>query len=99
QQAEGERRRVDRSVPATRESRQEQGIELAARSRRQVHPDDAAVLAEGDSALDSRRHLDNPGSEAGSIDRLVELRQSGILNRAGRCNRTLTFILSLAGRG
>ncbi len=25
--------------------------------------------------------------------------KSGILNRAGRCNRTLTFILSLTGRG
>ena len=43
--------------------RQGQGGQLAAGSRGQVHPDDAALLAEGDAALDHRRLLEAPGRE------------------------------------
>ncbi len=45
---------------------QGQGIELAARAQGRVHPDDAAVLAEGEAALADRRQLEDPRGE-GSV--------------------------------
>ena len=44
-----------------------QGIELAARAGRQVHPDAADVLAEREQPLDHQRHLDNPAREKGVL--------------------------------
>ena len=44
-----------------------QGIELAARAEGRVHPDDAAVLAEGEAAVDHRRHLEDPRGERGIV--------------------------------
>ena len=67
QQVQDQRRRFGRSLHPERVARQGQGSELAARAEGQVHPDVAAVLAEGEAALDPRRHLEDPAGEAGVL--------------------------------
>ena len=52
--------RLGRSVHPERIARQGQGAELAARAEGQVHPDDAALLAEGEAAVTPRRQLEDP---------------------------------------
>jgi hypothetical protein len=44
-----------------------QGIKLAAGSGGQVHPDAAAVLAEGHSSLAAGRYVDNSGGETDAV--------------------------------
>jgi hypothetical protein len=44
-----------------------QGIELASRAGREVHPDAAHVLAGRNRTLDHRRDMDNPAGEEGVI--------------------------------
>ena len=52
---------------------QGQGSELAAGAEGQVHPDAAALLAEGDAAIDHRRHVENPGGD----DRTLNVSTAG----------------------
>ena len=66
QQVQGEQGRLDRPLHPERIARQGQGSELAAGAEGRVHPDAAAVLAEGEAALDPRRQLEDPGGE-GSV--------------------------------
>ena len=59
QRAQAQRRRVGRSLPTGKRPWRSEGGQLAADdAERQVHPDAAALLAEGDTALDPRRHLE-----------------------------------------
>jgi hypothetical protein len=67
QQPQDKCRWFSRPLPAARKSGQGQGIQLAARSRRQVHPDVATLLAQGNSPIVAGRHMDDPGSRGGSI--------------------------------
>ena len=46
---------------------QGQGSQLAARAERRVHPDAAHVLAEGEGAVDSRRHLEAADDPEGEL--------------------------------
>ena len=49
---------IQKDSPGTR-----QGVELASRSRRQVHPDAAHVLAEREQSVDHQRIVENPGGD------------------------------------
>src|SRR5262249_21123245 len=49
----------------TRLTRQGQGIQLAASTRGEVHPDAAAVLAQGNEPIDPRWNLDHTASQGG----------------------------------
>ena len=74
QQAQGQCRRFDRSVHPERVPRQGQGIELAAGAEGRVRPDDAAVLAEGQAALDPRRHVEDSRGEGSVVTSLSPAR-------------------------
>ena len=67
QQAQGQRRRFGGPLHPERVARQGQGGELAACAQGQVHSDDAALLAEGKAALDSRRQLEGAAGERGRL--------------------------------
>src|SRR5580704_15867095 len=59
QRAQAQRRRIGRSLPSGKRPRRSQGGQLAANdAKRQVHPHAAALLAEGDTTVDPRRHLE-----------------------------------------
>ncbi len=63
QQVEGQRRWIGRSLRPERVARQGQGAELAAGAEGPIHSDDAAVLAEGEVAIDPRRQLEDPAGQ------------------------------------
>ena len=61
---------VDLLHPA-RVAGRRQGVELAAGAGRQVHPDDAALLAERERSLDPRRQLDHPSGRGSRLSHLL----------------------------
>ncbi len=60
-------RRIARSLHPGSLSGQGQGVELASRSRREVHPDATPLLASGDSPLDHRWLLEAARRDEGQV--------------------------------
>jgi hypothetical protein len=82
QRAQAQRRRIDRSLPSGKRPWRRQRGQLAADdAKRQVHPHAAALLAERDTTVDPRRHLE------ATADPASDCTVSGKRGDSGHCER------------
>ena len=68
EQTQDQRRRLGRSLHPEETRRGQTRSRIGCRRPRAFHSDAAAVLAEGEGPVDSRRHVDAAGCEAGQLD-------------------------------